>query len=212
MNPAALAARLNEAAQAGTPVTIVYRDAGRPETTYRMILPIAASARVLRARDLASNQLRVFLLSQIELVTPDTPSAGEPPGGPPVAPVEAPQVPPAPPTPRLRTAEESLAAIVDELERLGWHVVVRGTRLSIHLSYSTGKPMKTAAGVIAQNAAKTDAEPGRRRRRPWFVAAPGLPKARTFVTAEQAVALFLDHARAHAPSHRRRSAHGPPAQ
>lgn len=209
MNAAALAARLNEAARAGTPVTIVYRDAGRPETTYRMILPIAASARVLRARDLASNQLRVFLLSQLELVTPDAPDTRAQ-GGPPAAPVEAPQAPPPPARPR--TAEETLAAIVDELERLGWHVVVLGTRLSIHLLYSSGTPMKTAAGVIAQNSGKKGAAPGSRRRRPWFVAAPGLPKARTFVTVEQAVALFLDQARAHAPIHRRRPAHGPASQ
>ena len=190
MSPSAITARLNEAAEAGTPVTIVYRDPGRPPATHR-VLPIAATARVLRARDLASNEVKLFLLSQLEI----TAEVGE--QQPAVAVVPAPEASP------RRPAREILASTAPELERLGWHVALLDDRLAVHMTYPDGKPMRAVSASIVHNRHANDPGP-RGRRRPWSVIGPGLPKARAFSTLEQAVAVFMDQARAHAPVHRAR--------
>ena len=184
MSPALLADRLNEAAHTGTPITILYRDADR-ETTHR-ILPLAASNRVLRARDLASNQARVFLLTQLEILEEidDAPAAAKA--------LPSPTPPPG----------EVLASLVDELKSLGWHVSVSSDRISVHPSHPDGKPMKTAAAYIARNS-ETKANTLSRRRRPWTVVAVGIAKARSFVTLDAAVGLFMTQVRLYAPSLRR---------
>jgi hypothetical protein len=191
MSPAMLASRLNEAAQAGTPLTILYGDANR-QTTHR-VLPIAASNRVLRARDLVSNQTKVFLLTQLEILDePDHP----------VAPLASAAAPAA----RRPSTREVLVSLVDELKHLGWHVTLSRSRLSVHPSYSSGKPMNIAAAYIAHTS---------RFRRPWTVVAPGMPKARTFATRDRAVDLFMTHVRLHAPAlreRRRRTTPKPPRQ
>ena len=80
-----------------------YRDEGRPETTH-VVLPIAATSRVLRARDLVSSRMRVFLLAHLEIVG----EAIEP-----RAPIEAAPAPAA----RRPSPRELFAAVVEELQR-----------------------------------------------------------------------------------------------
>lgn len=182
VSPAVLAARLNEAAQAGRPLTILYRDASEPRRTHR-IVPIGASSRVLRARDLASNRQRVFLLTQLELPE-DEPDAA-------VASREPAVASRMTCTPSER---ETLAVVVDELNRLGCHVALSNRRLSVHALYSSGTPAKGAAAYIARTEAP---------RRRWSVMAPGMPRRVPLARLEEAVALFMAHVRLHAPRLRR---------
>lgn len=66
MSPALLAAYLNEAIQAGTPLTVRYHD-GAWQRVYT-ILPIMATTRLLRARDLVTMRWRIFLLRDLQIV------------------------------------------------------------------------------------------------------------------------------------------------
>jgi hypothetical protein len=187
MSSADLAARLNAAAMAGSTVTIVYRDDGR-KRTYRVV-PIAATNRVLRARDVRSNVVRVFLLGQVAIVeeSEDAPASPAPPPGPPGAP-------------------DAFAGVVDELRQLGWHVSHSSARLAVHLRQADGEPLSVATVSIARNAGAQDGGRGlsRQLRRPWTVVGPGIAKARSFADLDKAVALFMTSARAHAPSRRKR--------
>jgi hypothetical protein len=174
MSLALLAARLNEAAQAGTLITIVYRDGDR-ETTHR-ILPIGASNRVLRAQDFASNRVRLFLLPQLTILA-DLPNAC-------AAPADLPTA--------FASDEQALAAMVDELQRLGWDVRTANDRLELH------RPRMRAPIVgIWRNA--PDSHSGATLRRPWTVVAPGLKRAHSFTAFDKALALFMKTARTHAP-------------
>ena len=183
MSPALLAARLNAAAVAGTPVTIVYRDDGR-ERTYRVV-PIAATDRVLRARDVTSNVVRVFLLAQVTIVEE----------------IEDPPAPAAPPSPP--GAPDVLAGVVDELRLLGWHVSHSSDRLAVHRRQANGEPVSVATVSIARNAEMHEGRLSCRVQRPWTVVGPGIPRARSFADLDKALALFMTTARAHAPLRRR---------
>ena len=184
MSPVLLADRLNEAARAGIALTILYRVAGGGAVRYR-ILPIAATSRVLRARDLASDRMKAFLIEQLEVVPDDT---------------ETPPPPPAPPRP---SDQDLLAAAVDELRRLGWHVVATRERLAVHLTHPDGKLVKAPAAYIAMNTPKRTTSRAVSRR-PWTVVAPGMAKAHTLARLESAIELFMTHLRAHPPALRGR--------
>ena len=185
MSPTLLAARLNAAAIAGSPVTIVYRDDGR-ERTYRVI-PIAATDRVLRARDVSSNLVRVFLLAQLTIVEE----------------IEDPPAPPAPP-PSPPSARDVLASVVDELQLLGWHVSRSSDRLAVHWRQANGEPLSAPTMSVARNAEAHAGRLSRHLQRPWTVVGPGISRARSFADLEKAMALFMSTARAHAPERRRR--------
>ncbi len=184
MSPTLLAAKLNAAARAGTPVTIVYRDDGR-ERTHRVV-PIAATDRVLRARDVSSNVVRVFLLAQVTIVEEieDAPAAAA--------------TPPDPPS-----EAGVLGAAVDELRLLGWHVSLSSERLAVHGRFANGEPLSVATVWIARNAGTLDGGLSRRLQRPWTIVGPGIPRARSFADLDKAMALFMATARAHAPLRRR---------
>jgi len=181
VSPALLAARLNEAARAGMPMTVVYRD-GYRETTHR-ILPVAATERVLRARDLASNEMRVFLLSHLEIL-------------------EELEQGPSPAAPTPPSEADVLAAAAGELRLLGWHVMLSNERLHVHGRHASGQPLTVPTASIARHA-ETPGRLPRRLRRPWTVVGPGIPRARSFADLDKAMALFMTTARAHAPLRRR---------
>ena len=185
MSPALLAARLNAAAIAGTPVTIVYRDERR-ERTYRVV-PIAATDRVLRARDVTANVVRVFLLAQVTIVEE----------------IEDPPTPAAPP-PSPPRARDVLAGVVDELRLLGWHVSHSSDRLAVHWRQANGEPLSVATVSVARNAEPREGGGlSHHPQRPWTVVGPGIPRARSFADLDKAIALFMTTAREHAPLRRR---------
>ena len=182
-----LSALLNAAAQAGAEVTIRYSLGSRP-TTHR-IVPIAATGTVLRARDVNADRMRVFMLAHVELL--DSPAR------PPIEPEPAP-----PAEARPRGEHERLAALVETLKAFGWHVRWSSDGIAVHALRAGGAPMSAAAASIVRNAG--GAAQTRRLRRPWTVMAPGLPRARSLGTLEQAITLFMRQAALHAPALRRR--------
>ena len=179
-----LAARLNAAAEAGAPVTIRYA-LGSRATTHR-IVPVAATGTVLRARDLDVNRTRVLLLAHVELVD---------------VPVLAPTPPPEDASPA--SERERFAALVQTLANFGWHVKLSSEGLAVHRLRPDGTPISVAAASIRRNAG-TEAPTGLVRR-PWTVVAPGLARAQSFRSFDQAIALFLRQTAQHAPALRRHS-------
>ena len=176
-----LAARLNAAAGASTPVTIRYT-LGSRATTHR-IVPVAATGTVLRAHDLDANRMRIFLLAHVEQVD-----------------VLAPAPPPQDESPP--SEQERLAALVQTLTNFGWHVQLSSGRLAVHRLHPDGRPLAVAAASIRRNAGM--AAPKGPMRRPWTVVAPGIARAQTFRSLDEAISLFLRQTAQHAPAFRRR--------
>ena len=176
----ALAGRLNAAALAGEPCTIVYREDGRPPTTH-LVEPIAATPRILRARDAVTRQLKVFLLARLELVRDRADEIAAPPAPPP------------------RAEQDLLAATANDLQVLGWHVVVSSRGISVYRIDSRGAPLQIAAASIVRKERRKEGPLGTSLQRPWTVAVHGTPRTRVFGTLEHAIAFFVNEARARAP-------------
>jgi hypothetical protein len=190
VSPARLAEELNEAARAQTVLTVMYRDAlARWPPVIHKILPLAASKSVLRARDLASNRIRVFLLAQLEILSEAQPGAAELRG------------------PSRTTPEHVFASLVQELKGLGWHVSVSGERLSLHLTHGDGRPSRVASAAITPRTLAL-ADPTAMSRL-WSVVTPGITRARTVFSFDEAVELFMAEARRHAPAPRQDRARRP---
>lgn len=180
-----LAARLNAAAEAGAAVGVRYALGSR--ATAHRIVPIAATATVLRARDLDTGRVRVFLLQHLELID---------------APPPAPAPSRSPEDEAPRSEHERLAALVRTLTNFGWHVQLSDEGLSVHRVGIDGSPLGAAAASIRRNTG-TAATAGAVRR-PWTVVAPGLARAQSFRSLDPAISLFLRQAAQHAPVFRRR--------
>ena len=179
-----LAARLNAAAEARATVGIRYAVASR--ATAHRIVPVAATATVLRARDLDTGRVRVFLLQHLELIE---------------APPSAPALPPSQDDSSLRE-HERLAAHVRALTNFGWHVTLSSEGLAVHRPGPDGMPLSVEAASIRRNAG-TAATIGLVRR-PWRIVAPGRSRARSFRSLDEAIYLFLRQAAQHAPVFRGR--------
>ena len=181
MSISELVARLNAAAEASAAVTIRYA-LGSRATTHR-IVPAAAIGTVLRAHDLDANLMRIFLLAHVEQV--DVP-----------APALPPQDEPPP------SEQERLAALVQTLTNFGWHVQLSSGRLAVHRLHPDGRPLGVAAAAIRRNAGM--AAPKGLMRRPWTVVTPGIARAQSFRSLDEAISLFLRQTAQHAPALRRR--------
>ena len=171
------------------PVTIRYT-LGSRATTHR-ILPVAATATVLRARDVDADRMRVLLLQHVELIAapalpapPDEPATAVPPGK------------AAPPQ-----DHERLASLVETLSNLGWHVRQSTDGIAVYALRADGTPMRVPTVSISRN--KPGPAQTRRLRRPWTVVSPGLPRARPFGAFDVAIAVFLREATLHAHGFRR---------
>jgi hypothetical protein len=169
--------RLNEAAKAGEVITVVYHGGSQPGTK-RRLSPIKATSRELRARDIATDEVKTFLVSKIEIV-PDNHPAKEY-----VAGFLAP--------PKFKDLLEALGSKVKELEAMGWYVNLSESNISVHRYLKNGKPRKGGDAGISKY------EEGSNR--PWYVFGPDLATARTFSHLEKAVELFLEQAVSHAPA------------
>ncbi len=187
MSLAELASRLNVAAAAGVLVAIRYTLGSR--ATRHRILPVAATATVLRARDVDADLMRVFLLQHVELVAASA-LVDEPAPAPP--PREDPPL----------GDHGRLASLVETLGSLGWHVRQSSDGIAVYALRADGTPMGVATVSISRNVA--GAAQTRRLRRPWTVVAPGLPWEGPFGALDQAIAVFLREATLHAPAFRRR--------
>jgi hypothetical protein len=170
--------RLNEVAEAGEVITVVYHGGSQPGTK-RRLSPIKSTPRELRARDLATNEVKTFLVSKIELVPENHPAKQYVSGF--VA------------QPEFTGFLDSLGSKVKELEAVGWHVNLSESSVSVQRYFKNGKPRKGGDTGILKN----DEEGSNR---PWYVFGPDLATARTFSHLEKAVELFLEQALNHAPA------------
>jgi hypothetical protein len=169
--------RLNEAAKAGEVITVVYHGGSQPGTK-RLLRPIKATLRELRARDIATDEVKTFLVSKIEIV-PDNHPAKEY-----IAGFVA--------RPKFKDLLEALGSKVKELETIGWYVNLSESSISVHRYLKNGKPRKGGdAGILKYEEGSN---------RPWYVFGPDLATARTFSHLEKAVELFLEQAVSHAPA------------
>ena len=170
--------RLNEAAEAGEVITVVYHGGSQPGTK-RRLSPIKATPRELRARDLATDEVKTFLVAKIEIVSENHPAKEYVSGF--VA------------QPEFTGLVDALGSKVKELEAVGWHVNLSESSVSVHRYFKNGQPRKGGdAGIL-----KNDEEGSNR---PWYVFGPDLVTARTFSHLEKAVELFLEQALNHAPA------------
>jgi hypothetical protein len=169
--------RLNEAAEAGEVITVVYHGGSQPGTK-RRLSPIKATPRELRARDIATDEVKTFLVSKIEIVPDNHPAKEYVPGF--VAP------------PKFTDLLEALGSKVKELEAIGWYVNLSESSISVHRYFKNGKPRKDGdAGILKDQEGSN---------RPWYVFGPDLATARTFSHLEKAVELFLQQAVNYAPA------------
>jgi len=169
--------RLNEAAEAGEVITVVYYGGSQPGTK-RRLTPIKATPIELRARDIATDEVKTFLVSKIEIVPDNHPAKEYVPGF--VA------------QPKFADLLEALGSKVKELQAIGWYVSLSENSVSVHRYFRNGKPRKGAdAGILKYEEGSN---------RPWYVFGPDLATARTFSHLEKAVELFLIQALNHAPA------------
>lgn len=169
--------RLNEAAEAGEVITVVYHGGSQPGTK-RRLSPIKATSRELRAKDILTDEVKTFLVSKIEIV-PDNHPAKEY-----VAGFVA--------QPEFTGLLDALGSKVKELEAVGWHVNLSESSVSVHRYFKNGKPRKGGdAGILKSEEGSN---------RPWYVFGPDLVTARTFSHLEKAVELFLEQALNNAPA------------
>lgn len=169
--------RLNEAAETGETIAIIYHGGSQPGTK-RRLSPIKATPKELRARDLATDEVKTFLISKIEIVQDNHPATEYVPGF--VAPSE------------FTNLLEALGSKVKELEAIGWYVNLSESSVSVHRYFKNGKPRKGGDAGILKNEEGTN--------RPWYVYGPDLVTARTFSHFGKAVELFLEQAFSHAPA------------
>lgn len=172
-----LVERLKQASEAGEIITIVYNGGSQPGTK-RQISPIKVTQREVRARDMAANEVKTFLVSKLEIVSENHPANDY------VVGVVLP--------PEATNLVELLKAKVKELENLGWHVKLSELGVSVHRYFKNGKPRKGAdVGIMKQEDSTS---------RPWYVWGPDLASARTFSHLDKVVALFLEQANKYAPN------------
>jgi len=168
--------RLERAAKAGERLTIVYHGGSQPGTA-REIGVIRVTPLEVRARCYASNTVKTFKVSKIEIVGDEE-----------VIPSYDPQPEPAPPLGIL----DVLSRRADDLKSFGWHVEIDEDSISVHRYLKNGRPQKrAAAGILRRPESPT---------RPWYVYGPDFAAARTLGNLLKASALFLEQAEKHAPN------------
>ena len=85
-----------------------------------------------------------------------------------------------------------LSKEINNLEYLGWHVILKDSEIAIHRSFKNGKIKKIHTIGITKYEEN--------QLRPWYVCGPSLFQAHTFSEANNAVKLYMDQARKHSPN------------
>ena len=168
---------LLDAASTGEVVPIIYHGGSQPGSI-RDVSPIRVTDREMRTREMDTGIVKTFLLERIQLPGQDT---------------TAPRY-----NPEKATEEDEPLSLLEaceedvgELARLGWHVELSETSISVHRYFKNGKPRKGADAGIS----KYDDNPSR----PYYVFGPSLASARTFSRLTKAIQLFAEEAVKHAP-------------
>lgn len=186
---------LEEACANGEAVRIIYHGGSQPGTV-RSISIIAVTELEVRARDLAVGVAKTFRLAKIELAETSTSTPEYDPIHPPGVELTG-------------SIREVLAAEVEQLQSLGWHVEVAEGAISLHRFFKNGKPRKSPDIELSHNEYTFDSfvdsdgifkEERRKSRRPYRLDTRNLATAKTFTKLSSAVACFLAEAKALAPA------------
>jgi len=186
---------LEEACAHGEVVRIIYHGGSQPGTV-RSISIIAVTELEVRARDLAVGLAKTFKLAKIELAEESTST-------PEYNPIHPPGVE------LIGSIRDVLAAEVEQLQSLGWHVEVAEDAISLHRFFKNGKPRKSPDIELSYNKYTFDAfvdldgvfkEERRKSHRPYRLDTRNLATAKTFVKMSSAFACFLAEAKALAPA------------
>ena len=185
---------LQEACANGEVVRIIYHGGSQPGTV-RSISIVSVTEHDVRARDLAVGLAKTFKFAKIELANPSRQSPEYDPTNHPVVELSG-------------SIRQVLAAEVEQLQSLGWHVEVCEDNISLHRFFKNGKPRKTAEIILSYNEYTFDAfvdldgvfkEERRKSRRPYRLDSRKLATAKSFIKLSSAVACFLGEAKAQAP-------------
>lgn len=186
---------LEDACSNGEVVRIIYHGGSQPGTV-RAISIISIAEADVRARDLAVGATKTFKLAKIELAEAST---------------GTPEYDPLHPTSAelIGSIRAVLAAEVEQLQSLGWHVEVTDDEISLHRFFKNGKPRKSPDIRLSYNEYTFDAfvdidgvfkEERRKSQRPYRLDTQNHAIAKSFIKLSSAVASFLAEAKEHAPA------------
>ena len=185
---------LKKASDSGEPVSIVYHGGTQPGTV-RNIFPLNIALSEVKARDVATNQVKLFKLSKIQLphtaqkyqnYTPDTPADNDP-----------------------ENIKQAFAEKTNSFESLGWLVKLEQNDISLYSFFKNGKPRKSPdirlSYVEFTNQEFYDCETDdfairqKRNTRPFQIYSKSFAQARKFKSIAAAVATFEQEAQTIAP-------------
>jgi hypothetical protein len=187
-----LRTRLEAAAAAGEIISVVYHRGSQPGTV-REIAPMETlDGNKVRARDMATNEVKVFNIDFLE----EAPLNSASPYDPEYQKKRRESAP---------SINEAVSPYVPELQALGWHVELDETSVCLFRFLKNGKPRKSYAARMGFeewitdhfiNEDGTEQVTTRPSKRPYSVSVVEKKQAtQTFVYIDGALALFLQEAR-----------------
>ncbi len=182
-------------------VVILYHGGSQPGTK-RQILPVSVSGNRVRARDLASDEVKIFSLDKIEIVAEDYLASEY---------VKKESV-----NNRTTNLLDLLKKEAEELEHLGWEVKLTEESIKLHTRSKNGTITPAATVGLRRNYDQVITialDSGTHTSeissdRPWYVFGPDFLEAlvepepeagQTYKYLSKAVRVFLDQAHRHAP-------------
>ena len=195
--------RLEKAIGTGEIIGIVYH-AGSQPGAFRDIAPIQIDGEKIRARCYMSGAVKTFVIDKIEL-RGDTPTPEDRANG---------WKPNHVHTVKFKTIDEIHAALLTELQALGWHIArnadEEGERVDLRAHFKNGKLragpdvclifQRIAFAIVATEDGDLVREEQGPRTRPWIVRSKNFNAAKTYSDGDIAANLFLTEARKLAPS------------
>jgi hypothetical protein len=181
-------AKIQEAIATGEVLTIRYQGGTQPGTI-RNISPIRISGDKVRARCLASNVVKTFVISKIELSkgSNDVDSRWDP-------------------TRKDKLKYEDLNSFIEpnkaELEKMGWHVNFSDNHISLHRSYKNGRVLKGSDVSLSYDELVyefyidfdgKEHKEAKKRQKPWVIHVKGHYIA-GYSKLERAIEKFLNQA------------------
>ncbi len=187
---------LNNSVKTGEVVHIIYHGGSQPGSS-REISPITVTPNEVRARDLSTGIVKVFLLSKIELFNVNSNSPIYDPNASPI--VED-----------VKTIEQAFISKITELEKIGWNVVLTQDAISLHSNFKNGKIRKSPDVSLSYDEFIIDStfdletndfiDVKNKSTRPYRLCSKSLPTTHTVGHMLNAIDLFLKEAKINAPS------------
>lgn len=187
---------LNNSVKTGEVVHIIYHGGSQPGSS-REISPITVTPNEVRARDLSTGIVKVFLLSKIEFFNANSNS-----------PIYDPNAPPK--VEDVRTIEQAFIQKISELEKLGWKVVLTQDEIFLYSYFKNGKIRKSPDVYLSYNEFNIDStfdletndfiNVKNKSTRPYRLCSKSLSTTHTFSHMSKAFDLFFSEAKINAPS------------